>query len=254
MYIQSSNTDSRGTLLRCKRASRVSIRKPDTKTRYENRYENNIIGFLMSERFEMTLEETSNVHKKANFIALFHTRPFIQSRLASLAPAVDLSLPNALRESMVKQLLTFNGSKDIVSVIVCRCRRGQTNGYLFQYCLRDPSRRLHPLRELSSVPVETSPIPASSLESGTSFVGEALNFEGPIPKDHLTKVADSQGESVETSRGLYSDTETEVELRVAMSPVVPVGGQQFIVPSRHIEQPQRQAMEAVRKFISPPIF
>ncbi|KAK4007024.1 hypothetical protein OUZ56_010649 [Daphnia magna] len=60
-------------------------------------------------------------------------------------------------------------------------------------CPRDPSRRLHPLRELSSVPVETSPIPASSLESGTSFVGEALNFEGPIPKDHLTKEADSQG-------------------------------------------------------------
>ncbi|KAK4037566.1 hypothetical protein OUZ56_029598 [Daphnia magna] len=60
-------------------------------------------------------------------------------------------------------------------------------------CLRDPSRRLHPLRELSSVPVETSPTPASSLESGTSFVGEALNFEGPIPKDHLTEEADSQG-------------------------------------------------------------
>ncbi|KAK4013668.1 hypothetical protein OUZ56_026220 [Daphnia magna] len=111
-------------------------------------------------------------------------------------------------------------------------------------CLRDPSRRLHPLRELSSVPVETSPIPASSLESGTSFVGEALNFEGPIPKDHLTKEADSQGESVETSRGLYSDPETEVDLRAATSPVVPVGGQQFVVPSRHIEQPQRQAMEA----------
>ncbi|EFX68051.1 hypothetical protein DAPPUDRAFT_114913 [Daphnia pulex] len=110
---------------------------------------------LMSERFEMTEEEIRNVHKMANFIALFHTRPFIQSRLASLAPAVDLrylsqmiwfkkkyetvgnvaiksicnhlwylteelvvfsffdeSLPNALRESMVKQLLTFNRSKD----------------------------------------------------------------------------------------------------------------------------------------------
>ncbi|KAK4027739.1 hypothetical protein OUZ56_016786 [Daphnia magna] len=121
-------------------------------------------------------------------------------------------------------------------------------------CLRDPNRRLHPLRELSSVPVETSPTPASSLESGTSFVGEALNFEGPIPKDHLTKEADSQGESVETSRGLYSDPETEIDLRAATSPVVPVGGQQFIVPPRHIEQPQRQAMEAVRKCISPPIF
>ncbi|KAK4027945.1 hypothetical protein OUZ56_017085 [Daphnia magna] len=111
---------------------------------------------------------------------------------------------------------------------------------LLPSCLGDPSRRLHPLRELSSVPVETSPIPASSLESGTSFVGEALNFEGPIPKDHLTKEADSQ--------------ETEVDLRAAMSPVFPVGGQQFVVPSRHIEQPQRQAMEGVRKFISSLIF
>ena len=120
-------------------------------------------------------------------------------------------------------------------------------------CPRDPSRRLHPLRELSSVPVETSPTPASSLESGTSFVGEALNFEGPIPKDHLTEEADSQGESVETGRDSDSDSETEVVLRAA-SPVVPVSGQQFVVPSRHIEQPQRQAMEAVRKFISPPIF
>ncbi|KZR97688.1 Uncharacterized protein APZ42_007293, partial [Daphnia magna] len=119
-----------------------------------------------------------------------------------------------------------------------RCRRGPT----------------HPLRELSSVPVETSPTPASSLERGTSFVGEALNFEGPILKDHLTEEADSRGESVETARGLDSDPETEVDLRAATSPVVPVVGQQFVVPSRHIEQPQRQAMEAVRKFISSLIF
>ncbi|KAK4021171.1 hypothetical protein OUZ56_003092 [Daphnia magna] len=114
-----------------------------------------------------------------------------------------------------------------------------------QHCPRDPSRRLHPLRELSSVPVETSPTPASSLESGTSFVGEALNFEGPIPKEHLTEEADSQGESVETTRDSDSDSETEVVLRAA-SPVVPVSGQQFIVPSGHIVQPQRQAMAAVR--------
>lgn len=121
-------------------------------------------------------------------------------------------------------------------------------------CPRDPSRRLHPLRELSRVPVENSPTPASSLESGTSFVGEALNFEGPILKDHLTEEADSRGESVETARGLDSDPKTEVDLRAATSPVVPVVGQQFVVPSRHIEQPQRQAMEAVRKFISSLIF
>ncbi|KAK4004318.1 hypothetical protein OUZ56_006057 [Daphnia magna] len=91
-------------------------------------------------------------------------------------------------------------------------------------CLRDPSRRLHPLRELSSVP------------------------------DHLTEEADSQGESVETARGLDSDPETEIDLRAATSPVVPAVGQQFVVPSRHIEQPQRQAMEGVRKFISSLIF
>jgi hypothetical protein len=44
----------------------------------------------MSERFEMTVEETRNVHTMANFIALFHTRLFIQSRLASMVSAVDL--------------------------------------------------------------------------------------------------------------------------------------------------------------------
>ncbi|KZS02273.1 Uncharacterized protein APZ42_000748, partial [Daphnia magna] len=49
------------------------------------------------------------------------------------------------------------------------------------------------------------------------------------------------------------DSETEVVLRTA-SPVVPVSGQQFIVPPGHIVQPQRQAMAAVRKFTSPPIF
>ncbi|KAK4028340.1 hypothetical protein OUZ56_017620 [Daphnia magna] len=119
-------------------------------------------------------------------------------------------------------------------------------------CPRDPSRRLHPLRELSSVPVETSPTPASSLESGTSFVGEALNFEGPIPKDHLTEEADSQGESVETGRDSDSDSETEIVLRAA-SPVVPVSGQQFIVPPGHIVQPQRQAMEAKISTVESPV-
>ncbi|KAK4023554.1 hypothetical protein OUZ56_008959 [Daphnia magna] len=49
-------------------------------------------------------------------------------------------------------------------------------------------------------------------------------------KGPFDQKADSQGESVETSRGLYSDPETEVDLRAATSPVVPVGGQQFVVP------------------------
>ncbi|KZS06479.1 Uncharacterized protein APZ42_030068 [Daphnia magna] len=99
-------------------------------------------------------------------------------------------------------------------------------------CPKDPSRQLHPLRELSSVQVETSPTPASSLESRTSFDGEALNFEVSIPKNHLTEEADSQGESVETARGLDSDPETKVDLRAVTSLVVPDGGQQFVVPSR----------------------
>ncbi|KZS04935.1 Uncharacterized protein APZ42_032017 [Daphnia magna] len=60
------------------------------------------------------------------------------------------------------------------------------------------------------------------------------------------------GESTE-AEDLNSDPETEVVLRAA-SPVVPVGGKQVIVPTGHIMQQQRQAMTAVRKFISPPIF
>ncbi|KAI9555916.1 hypothetical protein GHT06_018446 [Daphnia sinensis] len=86
-------------------------------------------------------------------------------------------------------------------------------------CPRSPSRRLHPLRELSSPLIEE---------------------------------ADSQGESAETEDS-NSDPETEVALRAA-SQVVPVGGQQVIAPSRHIVQQQRQAMTAVRKFISPRTF
>ncbi|KAK4006602.1 hypothetical protein OUZ56_011759 [Daphnia magna] len=117
-------------------------------------------------------------------------------------------------------------------LIELRCDRGNESSQIISArikdefpglpnCPRNPSRRLHPLRELSSVPVETLPTPASSLESETSFVGEALNFEGPISKDHLIEEADSQGESVETARDSDSDPETEVGWRVA-SPVVPV--------------------------------
>ncbi|KAK4028877.1 hypothetical protein OUZ56_021896 [Daphnia magna] len=80
------------------------------------------------------------------------------------------------------------------------------------------------------------------------------NFTYPSLIDHFTGEADSQGESVETARDSDSDSETEVVLRAAASPVVPVGGQQLIVPSRHIKQPQKQAMEAIRKFISSVIF
>jgi hypothetical protein len=90
------------------------------------------------------------------------------------------------------------------------------------------------------------------LESGTSVVGEAQTLEGTISREPLIEEADSQGESTE-AEDLNSDPETEVVLRAA-SPVVPVGGQQVIVPTGHIMQQQRQAMTAVRKFISPPIF
>ncbi|KAI9565302.1 hypothetical protein GHT06_009090 [Daphnia sinensis] len=119
-------------------------------------------------------------------------------------------------------------------------------------CPRSPSRRLHPLRELSSVPQEALPTPDSSLESGTSVVGEAQNLEYTVSREPQIEEADSQGESAETEVS-NSDPETEVVLRAA-SPVVPVGGQQVIAPSRHIVQQQRQAMTAVRKFISPPTF
>ncbi|KAK4027990.1 hypothetical protein OUZ56_017153 [Daphnia magna] len=120
-------------------------------------------------------------------------------------------------------------------------------------CPRNTNRRLHPLRQLSSVPVETSPTPNSSFKSGIAVGGEAQNLEGPFSKDHSIEEADSEGESVKTARDSDSDPETEVDLR-AGSPVIPIGGQQFLVPSGHIVQPQIQAMAAVRKFISPPFF
>ncbi|KZR97399.1 Uncharacterized protein APZ42_007754, partial [Daphnia magna] len=87
--------------------------------------------------------------------------------------------------------------------------------------LRDPSRRLHPLQELSSAPEEALLTPDSSLESGTSVVGEAQTLEGTISREPLIEEADSQGESTE-AEDLNSDPETEVVLRAA-SPVVPVG-------------------------------
>lgn len=108
---------------------------------------------LMSERFQMSAHETRNVHQMAIFIALFHARPFLQSRLASISPAIDLkhlsqmnsykkkdekvanvaiksisnhlwylteelvifsvfdeTLPNALRQGMVKKLATLYSS------------------------------------------------------------------------------------------------------------------------------------------------
>ena len=122
-------------------------------------------------------------------------------------------------------------------------------------CPRDPSRRLHPFQEPSSIPVETSPIPDSLLVRRTAVAGaEVQNLKGPISRDRLVEEADSQGESVKSAREFDSDPETESDLGSGSIPVVPVVGQQILVPSRHIQQPQRQAMAAARKFISPPIF
>ena len=38
----------------------------------------------------MTATETTNVRRMADIVALFYLRPFLQSRLASMIPAVDL--------------------------------------------------------------------------------------------------------------------------------------------------------------------
>ena len=111
---------------------------------------------LISERFQMSAQETRNVHQMAIIISLFHA-PFLQSRLASIPPAIDFkyisqtmssykkkdekvaivamksisnhlwylteelvklsvfdeTLPNALRQGMVKKLLTFSRPKII---------------------------------------------------------------------------------------------------------------------------------------------
>ncbi|KAK4015084.1 hypothetical protein OUZ56_030074 [Daphnia magna] len=138
-------------------------------------------------------------------------------RVSSRSWAPRSSLPESKRSRAV--------------VIVSRCRRGQTHGYL--------------------VAQETPADDYIRFENYQAF--------GPIPKDHLTEDADSQGESFETTRGLDSDPETEVDLRAAMSLVVPVMGQQFVVPSRHISSRKeklwklsenllaRQSSEKVRK-------
>ena len=45
---------------------------------------------MLSEQFEMSDEEAKNVKTMATFIALFHTKAFLQSRLATISPAVYL--------------------------------------------------------------------------------------------------------------------------------------------------------------------
>lgn len=56
----------------------------------------------MSERFPMTATETTNVRRMADFVALFYLRPFLQSRLASMTPAVDLEYLSLM--SMYKEV------------------------------------------------------------------------------------------------------------------------------------------------------
>ena len=45
---------------------------------------------LLSEQFEMTDLEAANVKSMATFVALFNIKAFLQSRLSSIAPLVDL--------------------------------------------------------------------------------------------------------------------------------------------------------------------
>ena len=56
----------------------------------------------MSERFPMTATETTNVRRMADIVALFYLRPFLQSRLASMIPAVDLEYLSLM--SMYKEV------------------------------------------------------------------------------------------------------------------------------------------------------
>ena len=44
---------------------------------------------LMSERFQMSTQETRNVHQMAIFIVICHAL-ILQSRLASISPTIDL--------------------------------------------------------------------------------------------------------------------------------------------------------------------
>lgn len=111
-----------------------------------------------------------------------------------------------------------------------RCRREKIHGYQ-----EVQVQRLQPVLELSSIPAETSTIPDSLLGNETSVVGEVRHFEGPISRDRMAEKADLQGESVETAIELDPYLETWTNLRAATSPVVPVIGQPFVVPSRHIQ-------------------
>jgi hypothetical protein len=45
---------------------------------------------LLSEQFEMSDLEAAKVKSMATFVALFHSKAFLQSRLSSIAPSVDL--------------------------------------------------------------------------------------------------------------------------------------------------------------------
>ncbi|KZS16493.1 Uncharacterized protein APZ42_017770 [Daphnia magna] len=45
---------------------------------------------LLSQRFNMTDDEDDKVKRMSTFIAIFHSRAFLRSRLSSIAPSMDL--------------------------------------------------------------------------------------------------------------------------------------------------------------------
>jgi hypothetical protein len=45
---------------------------------------------LLSEQFKMSDKKSANVKSMATFVALFHSKAFLQSRLSSISPSVDL--------------------------------------------------------------------------------------------------------------------------------------------------------------------
>ena len=124
-------------------------------------------------------------------------------------------------------------------------------------CPRDPSRRLHPLPDVSTDRAESASTPNSFPQAEPSTASKTQDFETAGLEDvQVTSRAETVRRSGSNSLVSQSDSGSDYEedLRVPTNPVVPVIGQNLFGPPRHFQQIQRPAMAAVRKFISPPTF
>lgn len=77
---------------------KLFIRKPGA--HHRARFMHNEIYFLkmelMAKRFSLSQEELRNVHAMAEYVALFHSRAFLSSRIAASAPINDLKFLSAM--------------------------------------------------------------------------------------------------------------------------------------------------------------